>query len=177
MPNPRKKEASKPCKTCGVMMVRKRINGRLEDMGAFNRRNHCSLSCANTRADVKTGTYRQRARNFRKDSCEKCGVTEMLHVHHIDHSPKNNAPQNLQTLCATCHLKYHWENGRRKPKKSLPCKVCGRPSRKLDMCQKHYQRFKRHGNPLLMKRGNKSSGIYFVKEVISGNQSIYLKAE
>ena len=24
-------------------------------------------------------------------------------VHHIDHDPRNNAPENLQTTCKVCH--------------------------------------------------------------------------
>ncbi len=32
---------------------------------------------------------------------------EMLLVHHIDHNPSNNNPDNLITLCGKCHRDYH----------------------------------------------------------------------
>lgn len=55
-------------------------------------------------------------KKFRKDYCEntdgrlgfKCTTTitmsAMLQVDHIDGNPSNNQPENLQTLCACCHV-------------------------------------------------------------------------
>ena len=46
-------------------------------------------------------------RLFRKDTCEKCGSTENLCVHHIDGNRKNNVEENMMTLCKKCHQKLH----------------------------------------------------------------------
>lgn len=45
--------------------------------------------------------------------CDKCGTLHMgdgsmrtcLTVHHLDHDPSNNHPDNLVSLCAPCHLR------------------------------------------------------------------------
>jgi|TARA_Y100000310_G_scaffold160800_1_gene160689 5-methylcytosine-specific restriction endonuclease McrA len=45
---------------------------------------------------------------FKKSSCEDCGSTKYLMVHHIDHDNTNNKLKNLKTVCAKCHTNtYH----------------------------------------------------------------------
>jgi 5-methylcytosine-specific restriction endonuclease McrA len=96
-------------------MTRKRFNGRLEDLGVFKRRRRCSQSCANTRTEnLSRDTHHWRARQHRSRVCEECGTGVGLHVHHKDRNPTNNDPANLQTLCASCHLKLHWREDREK---------------------------------------------------------------
>lgn len=97
----------KVCATCGATFGRTRFNGRLEVATAFTRRRHCSLSCANSRPHVKTGTLLWRARKHRKDACEACGYTRRLAIHHCDQDQSNNDPSNLQTLCSHCHDFWH----------------------------------------------------------------------
>lgn len=119
MPMPAKKLDPKPCAICGRPMERKRINGRLEDVGVFRRRRHCSLSCANSRTEVTRSGASQRARRLRGPRCEVCGATESrrqgqtirLDVHHADSNRWNNSPENLQTLCHACHMKWHHAHG------------------------------------------------------------------
>lgn len=42
--------------------------------------------------------------------CQRClGPSRRLHVHHIDCDKKNNAEENLVTLCAVCHGTVHAE--------------------------------------------------------------------
>ena len=55
------------------------------------------------------GSYQQ----FRKDSCERCGSTKFLVVHHKDHDHSNqDEVNNFETLCKSCHQKEHacWKN-------------------------------------------------------------------
>ena len=110
MPKSAKPTPEKHCETCGVILQRARFNGRLEDLGAFRKRQFCSLSCANSRekgGDSST-TFHRRAGKHRKTACENCGVPHRrLHVHHRDENPANNEPANLQTLCPSCHKLSH----------------------------------------------------------------------
>ena len=153
MPMPEKKAPEKYCQHCGKKMKRKRYNGRLEDMAVFLRRKYCNLQCAGAvkRKDTLHG-IRKRYAYLRGNKCQECGVTENLDLHHRDGNPVNNDISNLMTLCDSCHTKWHWKNGKKPYKRQSVCIVCGNPARKLDMCQKHYQRFKKYGSPYLTKR-------------------------
>lgn len=163
---PRKAESApeKSCERCGKPMQRHRYNGRLEDMTRFKARRFCSLRCANshgTWGQSSTAQHRVSAR-YRKPHCESCGGTAprgQMHVHHINKDWRDHRPENLQTLCVGCHLGAH---NRRGPN---PCLVCPTPARKLGMCQKHYQRWKLYGDPLLTKvrTPGKPSGFSLVR--------------
>jgi hypothetical protein len=107
MSNPRVQEQPKPCEACGTMMSRKRFNGVLEDLTHFGRRRFCSLSCANTRTTVGYHGLSWRARKHLKTNCEVCGSAKMLAAHHRDENRENNEPENIQTLCVTCHARLH----------------------------------------------------------------------
>lgn len=109
-----RKVSAKPCEWCGERMERKRMNGRLEDRRVFARRRFCSRACGNSRFNVTRSGLQQRARRMRGGCCESCGATTRLHVHHADSNPSNNSPDNLQTVCVTCHMKWHhlqWRRG------------------------------------------------------------------
>ena len=109
MGRPRIQEPSKTCQYCGTPLARKRYGKQLEDMGCFVRRMFCSLSCANSRRDKTVAGYRAEAYRIPKAKmCEMCGSKLNLHHHHRDQDIRNNATANLQTLCASCHLKLHW---------------------------------------------------------------------
>jgi hypothetical protein len=162
-----KSDPVKFCKACGTLLFRKRFNGRLEDLMTFKRRSHCSRSCGNSRPEIGKAALHKIARQYLKATCEECGTMENLHAHHKDKNISNNDPSNVQTLCASCHLRLHWRSGKTASKRQSVCKICGNPARKLDMCQKHYQRFRKYGDPCLTKRGN-TSGTYLVRETSNG---------
>lgn len=103
----RKEEPVKYCSTCGKVLIRKRFNGRLEDLSAFRKRKYCSLACANAKNSVTEAGFRWRAKQFRKEKCEICGAQSKLHAHHIDGDISHNQPENIQTLCFDCHMAHH----------------------------------------------------------------------
>ena len=65
-----------------------------------------------------------------ENKCEFCGVKNhtfrngkqiVLTIAHLDHTPENNARENLRALCQKCHNKYdakHRAETRRRRKKS-----------------------------------------------------------
>jgi hypothetical protein len=94
-------------------MLRKRYANRLEDLGAFKRRKYCSLSCANTKTTVGYHGESWRAKKHKSSSCELCESTHLVAAHHCNENRSDNEPENLQTLCASCHSWWHHEARRR----------------------------------------------------------------
>ena len=50
----------------------------------------------------------RRPKEMSRWTCKDCGVCleadrNLLHVHHRDQNPQNNAPHNLEALCVICH--------------------------------------------------------------------------
>lgn len=95
------------CKICGITFYRKRFKNSFEDASRFLRREHCSQSCANSRLVVSRLQYNSRARKYLGSACEACGGNIVLSIHHIDEDWTNNSPENLQTLCKSCHQRHH----------------------------------------------------------------------
>lgn len=116
-----KPDTIKHCEQCGLLMARKRIGPRLEDLGVFRRRRFCNQACMG-RAFLKVNPtlagYRARAKKIRKDACEVCESKSDLHAHHMDEDPSNNDPKNVATLCGSCHQIWHWHFGRNRSTKS-----------------------------------------------------------
>src|SRR6266542_4575878 len=112
MPSPPKIDPVKTCAPSGRVFTRRRFGNRLEDRSRFLSRRHCSQGCANTKPVVSKDANHWRARKHKATCCSECATTKRLHVHHKDRNPANNRPANLQTLCASCHLKLHWREDR-----------------------------------------------------------------
>ena len=107
-----KKTESKICPKCGKEFHRRRFGKRLEDFTRWNQRIYCSKQCNYIRPEISHKTsYHRLARYFLNHYCQNCGSTENLDVHHKDRNYKNNEITNLETLCHTCHMKYHWQQG------------------------------------------------------------------
>lgn len=74
----------------------------------------CSHSCSNTyfktNPSAVNTNYRKRALKHYGAKCKYCGDTRkyVLQVHHIDQNRKNNKLENLEVLCANCHLEVHY---------------------------------------------------------------------
>lgn len=155
----RKKDPKKYCSSCSSIMSRKRMNGRLEDMGVFIRRKYCDMKCMG-KGHMKEIPGRHamlhRARKFLKDKCNICGTSEKLSIHHRDRNWRNNDPSNLETLCTSCHTTLHHKAGDINPAKEKPiCKYCKeRKSRAAGICNTCKTRIRTHGTPFpRMKNG------------------------
>ena len=58
---------------------------------------------------------RQAIRTRDHYTCQLCGKYPAFDIHHIDYNKKNNEPENLITLCRSCHAKTnynreYWKN-------------------------------------------------------------------
>lgn len=160
MPMQRKPDAEKYCLGCGKRMSRKIYKGVLESNKGFSRRKYCDQKCmaAHWMSKPKTGTsYTASHVIARKEkavgSCEICGKLNAMDVHHKDKNYQNNSPENLMRICRGCHNKQHRTAGK--------CKVCGKKVKGLGYCEKHYQRFKKYGNPHAIKINQYSENILF----------------
>ena len=129
-------------------MERKRLpNGDLEYLIHFNKRVYCDRQCMakGFEAKPKTGTsWATTHAHARKlcppGPCERCGVPDARDVHHRDGNHLNNLRENLERICRSCHIREHQQ--------ATSCMICGGPHKGLGYCEKHYQRLKRHGDPM-----------------------------
>lgn len=159
----------KPCRHCGSVMPRKRFrSGQLEERATYARRIYCDRNCmaAAMEGRIKTAnpknSHRQSSKAV-KSTCEACGrLGSRLHVHHVDENPMNNEPPNLMTLCGSCHRQSHSPNFTGMPPRRKPCLLCTRPAQKRGYCWTHTTRIRKHGDPLVVRRGN-GSGTRLVK--------------
>lgn len=139
------------CAACGKKLERKRLkNGQLESLLHFGRRPYCDRLCMARAFREKPKTFKA-ARTGRQHAskllppgpCERCGKSDALDVHHRNRNPLDNSLENLERLCRSCHYREH------NPVRS--CSLCGQPHKGLGYCEKHYQRFKKWGDPLAYK--------------------------
>lgn len=96
----------------------------------------------------------KRGHLVRATKCELCGKEGKTQGHHH----KGYAEENwleIQWLCVKCHTTV---DGNRIKNSRPPktCKICGKPARRLDLCETHRTRFRRYGDPL--KHRIKTSG-------------------
>lgn len=134
----------KTCETCGNEY--KVMNHEI------NKRRTCSKTClgklqSKERKGTKTEelscgwkggiqTYRRK----KKESCNRCGSTENLVVHHIDENRYNNIDENLETLCRRCHQIHHNCDSHLHPNTEEVCSGCGSTYTKTNLKQKYCSR-------------------------------------
>ena len=149
----------KPCERCGVLFNRKRFRLAIEDLGAFRKRQYCSLRCANSRGvrSLSSSAQHRISQKFRKPHCEQCGKSpprrSSLHAHHINKDWTDHRSENLLTLCVACHLRLH----NTKPKG--PCRICGIPSMRRGFCGPHYRKLLKSGTLLRLRFTDSGKGI------------------
>lgn len=146
----RKPDPEKYCEICEARLARKRFpNGDLESLLHFRRRKFCSQACfgasiTKERSEGSWSSAHTMARSrVPKGACEKCGKSDALDVHHINGDHQDNRRENLMRICRGCHNKEH--------RQRASCTICGDPAKGFGYCVKHYQRFKAHGDPMVVK--------------------------
>lgn len=97
------------CSACGPgARIRVRSTRTLRD-GTKRTVWRCTRNAASVRQNRRPGTHKHR-RHLRA-SCDRCGfvpvVPQQLQGHHKDRNRRNNAPGNVETLCANCHVLVH----------------------------------------------------------------------
>jgi hypothetical protein len=159
MSRKRKEDEEKYCKYCGKRLSRKRLkNGKLESNIHFHRRTYCDRLCmrksflkkdgVSTWVNSHTTARRTYALFIGENRCSVCGKDSgRLDVHHIDFNEQNNNPENLKLLCRSCHMKTH------RVIKTCSVENCDRPVKGHGYCDKHYQRWKKYGDPLIVNKG------------------------
>lgn len=141
------------CEYCGNQLERKREkDGDLESLLHFGRRKYCGRVCMAKAFDQRedpnptdwSGAHERARRIVHPGPCSMCGSPNASDVHHKNGTWTDNSPENLERICRSCHNKIH------QPRKA--CTICGKPQKGLGYCDKHYQRFKKYGDPLMFKR-------------------------
>ena len=139
------------CEECEKQLERKRLpNGDLEYLIHFNKRKFCDQRCMGLNFgrrhshDVGWSAAHSVARSLVPPGpCTQCGKPQARDVHHKDGDFQNNSLTNLERICRSCHNREHKQKG--------SCVICGKPQKGLGYCEMHYQRFKKHGDPLAVK--------------------------
>lgn len=107
-----------PCQLCGKV-----ITGRITFQSGEKK--FCTRKCSNfahrtltSKKAYVTKGFLVSLKKFGKIQCDKCGIDDLtvICVHHIDGNRENNVEENLQILCANCHHREHWGEGKKRQK-------------------------------------------------------------
>lgn len=122
----RTKRAEKACKQCGKIYVRQRKSGlycsnkcQWDSIKGEGHPNWLGGKSFEPYSIDWNETLKKAIRERDSYTCQLCGRpqdTKKQHaVHHIDYNKKNCNPENLITLCCSCHIRTNknrkeWEN-------------------------------------------------------------------
>ena len=105
-----KKQIKVICKICGkeYEITESHYNRNISKGGDF----YCSRECYNKRSNNPKRLKRSTEHNqelLNNGKCADCGEDKyyLLQIHHIDSNPSNNVKENLEIVCANCHIKRH----------------------------------------------------------------------
>lgn len=105
------------CPLCKKVIVGRRVNR------SQNKLRFCSSRCIILYYWSINGTTNHGAKGFAstlkrtgKIACERCGDDRLyvLCIHHKDRNRKNLSQDNLETVCANCHILEHHEGARKR---------------------------------------------------------------
>ena len=105
----------KLCRWCGTVLTQNTYsNGLIERPANVARRQFCGRLCNSQfklamPSDHSSAGRRRAQRLYPTQPCLVCG--EKGQRHHKDKNPMNNAANNIEFLCASCHTKEHRANG------------------------------------------------------------------
>lgn len=135
------------CSVCGECTSRQCKNCKVKYQREYCKNNHEKVLISNRNYidKVRFGMSRNK---IIKDTCERCGGTNRLSIHHKDGQGRNainpnNDPSNFETLCNDCHIDHHIHIWSKKYSKEWQEKVklfSGKPhsyvakSLKIDKC-------------------------------------------
>ena len=119
--NEHNKKVKLNCSHCGIQFTR--LKSQIKKRIKNNHINFCSRDCKDKAVHYMTdirpahyGTsedYRIKAFRVLPNICNRCGFDNLLalEVHHVDTNRYNNDIDNLEILCANCHVIEHKING------------------------------------------------------------------
>ena len=85
------------------------------------------------------------------ERCFYCGIAGDLHGHHHN-GYKEEQSLDVIWVCSSCHGKLHsTAKINMRDKTQGKCIVCGKPSRRLNLCETHRTRLRRYGSPYLKR--------------------------
>lgn len=83
-----------------------------------NNKNYCSRECYDGRRSENLKRLKRHTKYYNDlldSSVCKCGISEkyLLQIHHMDGNKNNNSPNNLEIVCANCHVKRHLKKNKK----------------------------------------------------------------
>jgi hypothetical protein len=100
-----KEKVEVSCVVCNTLILKSKSNVERND------KNYCSRKCYNFRNGLHKKLKRNTAfyKELLKVSTCNCGEKTLflLQIHHIDGNNRNNKKDNLEVVCANCHIKRH----------------------------------------------------------------------